>query len=190
MIAGRGVVPCECRTEKIVAAKIAALPAHFREATFANYRARDDKQLAAFTAIASNHLGSYFLWGGYGRGKTHLATAQYRKLVELGEAAMFFTMADLLAELRMAEIRLFEEYVCIVRDRAKYATRFHLFIDDIDKFKITEFKFEVLFDLVNTLYSRKLGLTITSNLSLTELMRVLDTSIVRRIDDMCQAVEV
>lgn len=103
---------------------------------------------------------------------------------------MLLTMADLLSELRRAELE--RDYVSLVMDRVHYAESFHLFIDDIDKFKVTDFKFEVLFDLIDTIYRRKLGLTVTSNYGLRELVERerLHPAVVRRIDDICVSCEI
>jgi chromosomal replication initiation ATPase DnaA len=99
-------------------------------------------------------------------------------------------MGELISELRHGEIN--PDYFSIVRHRVRYSDQFHLFVDDIDKFKGTDFKFEVLFDLFDTLYKRNLSLTVTSNYSLAELANSehLNPAIIRRIDDICQAIEV
>jgi len=67
----------------------------------------------------------------------------------------------------------------------------HLFWDDIDKLKVTDFKSEVLFDLVDSLHRHNQGLTVTGNFSMRELVERERThpAIVRRFDDMCTAVE-
>ena len=186
----KGVAECQCRRENVALAKMRAIPARFRASSLDNYEPADQMQTEAKLAVKSEPFGNFFLFGGYGRGKTHLAVAQYKIMIGADKPCMFFTMADLLAELRMAEMRLTEDSICLIRERVKYAENFHLFIDDIDKFKVTDFKFEVLFDLINTAYSRGCGLTITSNLDLAGLTHLLDPSIVRRIDDSCKAVEV
>jgi len=46
---------------------------------------------------------------------------------------------------------------------------YRLFWDDIDKLKLADFKTEVLFDLVDTLYRQKHGLTVTGNYSMRDL---------------------
>jgi hypothetical protein len=50
----------------------------------------------------------------------------------------------------------------------------------------------VLFDLVDTLYRRKHGLTVTGNHSLRDLVgrERLHPALVRRLDDMCRVLEV
>lgn len=184
-----GVVRCECLKERIRASKIAAIPAQFTNATFGNYLPVDQSQANALNAVSGEPGRSFFLYGTYRRGKTHLAVAQYRTLIEAGGNALFVSMSSLLAELRAAEVH---DQTSAVIQRVRHSDEFHLFIDDVDKFKPTEFKSEVLFDLFDTLYKRKLSLTITSNLGLEALSGVgrLDGAILRRIDDVCLPVEV
>jgi hypothetical protein len=69
---------------------------------------------------------------------------------------------------------------------------YHLFWDDVDKLKLTNFKTEVLFDLVDTLDRQKHGLTVTGNYSMHDLVERerMHPVIVRRLDDMCRVVEV
>lgn len=184
------VARCECQRRKIIVSKLVEIPERFREATFANYVPMDAAQEKALALMAGEFTGSYFLHGDYARGKTHLATAQYVKLVQIERPCLFLGMAELISELRRAEMD--PDYFCLVRHRIRYAEKFHLFVDDIDKFKVTDFKFEVLFDLFDTIYKRKLGLTVTSNYSLRQLVEreLLHPSIVRRLDDTCKAIEV
>jgi DNA replication protein DnaC len=127
--------------------------------------------------------------GPYGSGKTHLAAAIYAREVACDQPVYWASMAELLAEFRQAEMD--SEFYSAARDRARHWSACHFFIDDIDKFKVTDFKFEVLFDFFDTLYRRKLRLTVTSNLSLRQLIEMerLHPAIVRRIDDMCKVVE-
>jgi DNA replication protein DnaC len=188
---------CQCQKNKILDRKLSVIPSRYRDAHFGNYKPIDDVEGKALEKLSSDTFGSFFLYGDYGRGKTHLLIAQYRRVAKLDRPAMLFTMAELLCELRRVEFARFgtmadSEYVSLVIDRVKYSERFHLFLDDIDKFKVTEFKFEVLFDLLDTIWKRKLQLTVTSNYSLTDLIEQerLHPAIVRRIDDICQAVEV
>ena len=78
----------------------------------------------------------------------------------------------------------------LVLQRVKYEESYHLFIDDIDKFKPTEFKSEVLFGLIDTMYRRSMTLTVTSNMDIRTLVdqEKLNPGIIRRIDDMCLVV--
>lgn len=185
----RGVCPCDCRRQKILRVRLQDIPERFRDVTFQGFIPRSVPQQEIRDRIWNDFTGSYFICGDYGCGKTHLATAQYIRLLQIERSAMFFTMAELLGELHRSALD--SDYFCTVRHRARSAEKFHLFIDDIDKFKVTDFKHEVLFDLMDTIYKRKLGLTITSNYTLSELATAgsVHPSIVRRIDDICAVVQ-
>lgn len=184
-----GVQQCTCLKQRIRESRIAALPIRFRNTTFANYVPIDTAEELALEGVKKHSGGSLFLWGDYGRGKTHLAAAQYRALVEAGQSCLFRSMGELIAELRAADVR---DETSIVLQRVRYSDSFHLFIDDIDKFKQTDFKQEVLFDLFDTLYRRKLSVTITSNFNLAGLIEFerIHPAVIRRIDEMCHVVNV
>lgn len=189
-VAGSGATRCECQKRKAAVEKLRKIPERFRQASFANYIPTDGRQDSALSKISGDFTKSYFIFGDYARGKTHLATAQYVRLVQIERSCEFLSMAELIGELRRSEMD--PDYFCTVRQRVRSAEKFHLVLDDIDKFKVTDFKFEVLFDLFDTLYKRKLGLTVTSNYGLRELAQsgAVHPSIVRRIDDICEVVEV
>lgn len=181
--------PCECRQQRIREARLSALPERFRTATFGNYVPIDAIQERALNCLSDNPAGSFFLFGDYARGKTHLASAQYRALVDSGHTVAWRSMGELLEELRRAAVN--DETSTVVQ-AIRYSDVFHLFIDDIDKFKTTEFKHEVLFEVFDALYRRHLGVTVTSNYGLRFLAETerVHPAIIRRIDDMCRVVEV
>jgi len=97
---------------------------------------------------------------------------------------------ELVEELRRAEFD--GDFVSPVLASASKAAPYHLFWDDIDKLKMTDFKTEVLFDLVDSLYRQKHGLTVTGNYSMRDLVEQerMHPAIVRRLDDMCRVIEV
>lgn len=165
------------------------LPERFKAASFQNYRPVDSNQELALAAMRDSPSKSFFLWGDYARGKTHLATAQYRELVQSSQSCLWRSMGELLSELTAATVR---DETSLVVQSVRHADSFHLFIDDLDKFKSTEFKHEVLFELFDLLYRRKLGVTVTSNYGLRFLVETerVHPAIVRRIDDMCEVVRV
>ena len=130
-----GVVRCECQRLKVIAEKMAQIPKRFRGVSLGNYVPIDGQQERALDAICRAPTGSFFLFGQYARGKTHLATAQYIELVKLERPCLFLSMAELISELRKSELD--PDYFCVVRQRVRYTDPFHLFLDDIDKFKAT-----------------------------------------------------
>jgi hypothetical protein len=66
---------------------------------------------------------------------------------------------------------------------------FGLTIQDRNAYRY--FKTEVLFDLVDTLYRQKHGLTVTSNYLMRDLEESerLHPAIIRRLDDRCRVIE-
>ncbi len=184
-----GVIGCDCQKQKARTQKLAVIPKRFQDATFASYVPGDARQRSALSKVSSEITKNFFIHGQYARGKTHLAISQYRKLIEIERPCALFSMAELLQELRRAEVD--SDYFSQVRHRVRHADPFHLFIDDIDKFKVSDFKAAALFDLIDTIYKRNLGLTITSNYSIQDLGESgrVDWSVLRRIDDICEVVE-
>ena len=144
------------------------------------------------TAGVRNNLAFFHsLTGAYGNGKTHLLYAQYRELVTGGQVRCHVrTTRELVEELRRAEFD--EDFVSPVIAAASRRVPYHLFWDDIDKLKLTDFKTEVLFDLVDSLYRQKHGLTVTGNYSMRDLVEHerMHPAIVRRLDDMCKVIEI
>ena len=135
--------------------------------------------------------GSFYITGYYGSGKTHLFYAQYRELAAAGNIRCHVrTTRELVEEPKRDELE--SEFVSPVTAAVYGRAPYHLFWDDIDKLKLTEFKTEVLFELVDALYRHKHGLTVTSNLSLKQLAENerMHPAIVRRLDDMCRVIQI
>ena len=138
---------------------------------------------------------SYFFEGPYGSGKTHLLYSQYRA-VALGEEflenldlyTVFRTTHELLDEFQQHELGK-KEMRLLQALSGENASWLHLFWDDADKFKVTDFKLEMLFHLIDMIYKHNANLSITSNLNLIELQEKLSPAICRRIDDICEKVK-
>jgi DNA replication protein DnaC len=185
-----GLKRCECVKAKSIAALLAQIPERFRDSTFESYRPKNLKQEQAIALMRKNSANSFYLTGSYGSGKTHLLYAQYREKVLAGTIRCHVRRTrELIEELRRSEFDC--DFVSPVPAAASKPEPYHLFWDDIDKLKPTDFKTEVLFELVDSLYGRNHGLTVTSNYSLRDLIKHerLHPAIVRRLDDICRVVE-
>ena len=81
----------------------------------------------------------------------------------------------------------FESPVLTLIDRSPDS---HFFWDDCDKLKLTEFKYQEIFSLIDTIYRKQLGISLTSNLELGDLARSerLPQAAVSRIDRMCRVI--
>ena len=191
LLGSAGMRQCECIAEKARARSLALIPERFRDSSFESFKPRDPRQQRALSLMHGNPGGSWYLTGAYGNGKTHLLYAQYRELVTAGQVRCHVrTTRELVEELRRAEFN--EDFVSPVIAAASRRAPYHLFWDDIDKLKLSDFKTEVLFDLVDSLYRQNHGLTVTGNYSMRDLVEHerMHPAIVRRLDDMCRLVEV
>ena len=186
-----GLKRCECVKDRIRAARLAEISERFRENSFESYRPKNPKQEWALAQLREDPGGSFYLTGSYGSGKTHLLYAQYRQMVLAGKIRCHVrTTRELVEELRRAEFD--NGFVSPVITAASKPEHYHFFWDDVDKLKPTDFRTEVLFDLVDSLYRQNHGLTVTSNYSMRDLVKRerLHPAIVRRLDDMCRIAEV
>ena len=165
------------------------IPSRFRKCSYENYIPKNKRQEAALSAMKDNSTGSFLLIGAYGSGKTHLLTSQLRQYVFSATnpgVYSFKTTSELIHEIRQHEMG---EMNCIPLECVRSGRKMHLFWDDADKIKITDFKLEGLFELIDGLYRHEMKLTMTSNFGLKELQEKLSPAIVRRIDDMCTRIE-
>ncbi len=125
------------------------IPERFKNSTFESFTPRDPKQQRALSLMRKESGGSWYLTGAYRNGKTHLLYAQHRQTVVSGKVRCHVrTTRELVGELRRAEFD--EGFVSPVLAAASRPSQYHLFWDDIDKLKLTDFKTEVLFDLVDS----------------------------------------
>lgn len=97
------------------------------------------------------------LFGGSGVGKTHLATAVARQMVEFGKRVKFFSAIALVQQLQHAKLQL------QLQSALKKLDRFDLLVlDDLGYVKKSEAETSVLFELIAHRYERK-SLLITAN---------------------------
>ncbi|MGA2259998.1 MAG: AFG1/ZapE family ATPase [Acidobacteriota bacterium] len=181
----------ECFAEKARTRCLALIPERFKDSSFESFKPRNPRQERALFLMQSNPGGGWYLTGAYGNGKTHLLYAQYRDLVTAGHVRCHVrTTRVLVEELRRAEFD--DDFVSPVIAAASRREPYHLFWDDLDKLKLTDFKTEVLFDLVDSLYHQNHGLTVTGNYSMRDLVERdrMHPAIVHRLDDMCRVVEI
>jgi DNA replication protein DnaC len=164
------------------------IPKRFLYSEFENYNPVDATQAQAKAVMQSRPAGSYYLHGDYSRGKTHLLYAQYRALITTGRRCLVRTTKEILDELMQAEID--RDKGSALLNALSSSCQIHVFWDDCDKLKPTDFKEEALFNLIDTIYRGAHSLTMTSNCDLVELQKKLTPAMVRRIDDICTVVRV
>jgi DNA replication protein DnaC len=163
------------------------IPKRFHLSTLENYRPIDDQQRNAKKAIQDNISGSFYLCGTYGRGKTHLLFSQYRRLVCAGARCVVKIGRDITRELTSAEIDGRPSAILLA---ANSTFPIHFFWDDVDKIKPSEFREEILFDLIDTLYRQQHAITMSSNVDLAGLEGILSAAMIRRLDEVCQVIQI
>lgn len=146
---------------------------------------------------------SYFIYGGVGTGKTHLAAALIRGYLEKrpvkkikfqdGQRTIqaplvprIVSVPDLLMEIRQVFSGRSEKTEGgLIKDYGEYRT---LFLDDIGVEKATEWALQTLYTIVDNRYREMRQTIITSNLDLNALASRVGDRIVSRITGMCKIV--
>ena len=131
-----------------------------------------------------------YLWGKRGNGKT-IAVQYY--LAKMGQRpknegyytyGKYITMSNLLMELYAGD---FSEKVKIVK---KYSEKyFMLVIDEIDKITLTDYKEEMIFNILDNRISNMMYTIISANKSIGELKDQLGINIISRILDNAVVIE-
>ena len=127
------------------------------------------------------------LCGSYGTGKTHLATATAREVMErYGMTVWFSTFAGMLQELKgtYGNSREFNETL------QKYRIVDLLVIDDLGKENLTPWASEMLFTIIDERYRNMKAVIITTNLMPKELSQHIDEAIMSRLAEMCTFIKV
>lgn len=181
-----GMIRCQCLIEKINKNRFNMLLKKSNieddlHMTFDNFKPRNRKQNLAYMKMSEG--GTFYVFGPYGTGKTHLSTAIVIKKLKAGIPA-----AKISIPAYLKEIRKFKEEQIDIEKMAMEIP--YLVLDDLGKEKITDWVQERFFDLVDKRYrgfkSFKLQTTATSQVSLKNLR--LDGAIVDRITGMCEEI--
>jgi DNA replication protein DnaC len=101
--------------------------------------------------------GNCLLFGPSGVGKTHVASALSRAMLELGKRVKFFPATALVQILQQAKLQLQLQPMLVKLDRFDL-----IVIDDLGYVKKTEAETSVLFELISHRYERR-SLLVTAN---------------------------
>lgn len=164
------VSPCACLLRKrqdAFAQRV--IPARFRGGRVSNLQPSAkatisiDRQLKVITMIQQDPLGGYAFLGPTGVGKSHLLYTLANEAIYQGKHVIAATCADIVKSARDAEFN--KEQPAIIDGLDKYAQA-SVFIDEMDKIKLSEYTQLLLFNLVNKAYDNPniITLSITSNL--------------------------
>lgn len=121
------------------------------------------------------------LCGKYGTGKTHLAVATARAIVDKGYSVWFATFAQMLQDLKAG----FSSGL-VTDEMSKYETVDLLIIDDLGKEKLSEWASEILYSVIDARYRDLKATVITTNMMPNELGKRIDGAIMSRLAEMTE----
>ena len=209
-----GAVPrakrCSCQqmvnSDKVFSS--AKIPIRYQSCEFENYlplHASQSRAKKILTDYASDfpaldddffHEPSLLFTGGAGRGKTHLAVAVLKSLLQKGVPCLFVDFHELLSEIRnsydpLAQTSEFQ----ILRPILNVEV---LLLDDLGSQRMSEWVQDTVFNIINLRYSQKKVLIATTNLRMEPdkdsrfetLQDRLGYPVVSRLYEMCTTIEI
>lgn len=124
---------------------------------------------------------SLLLSGKPGRGKTTLGFAVFNNILKNGTPALYVSyreMITLLKQIRTDETKFNKEF-------SKYSRAKVLFLDDLFKGEVTKADKDIMYELINYRYLKRLPMIISTEKTQDELLDI-DEALGSRIIEMCK----
>lgn len=183
---------CECQREAQKAYILSLMPPLYAKADLGDlspWLHKHPKQQTIITGIKKNPFDSYFFMGDSGVGKTYIAWAIWKNAALTGRRAVATTMAELSVQFRDLEIHKEAQRPKILpQDLAQTHTQYTVFLDEIEKMRVSPFSIEKLFELIKNAVDFGHQLVITSNMTeeglrkhFGQLDEVWGSAIIRRL---------
>jgi len=163
----------------------AGVGAIYRKATMSDFQRLPlaAKDFMDGTAIKNG----LYLCGPGGTGKTHLAVAITRCLIENLKNPLFVSVPELLLGIRACFID--RSGISEKETINKYADAHVLILDDLGAEKTTDYVLQVFYIILDRRYRENRVTIITSNLEIKDLAKKLNSRIASRIAGLCEVVE-
>lgn len=179
------------------------IPDRYRLASFGEMPSEPDMQLALWSETIQEQSNGWYIFGGVGYGKTHLAFAMLRHAIESGALIVGRNNLDINRMRRLGAAWIYTpDWVEMQRpghddpasaeELSRVKVAYLLLIDDILPKQITNptpFYVERVNSLINDRCNRCLPTIITSNYDLSEIGKRLGHPIMSRIREMCELFE-
>jgi DNA replication protein DnaC len=174
-IDGHGVKECQCRVQTRIARRLERIAPeyeclHLEEIT--PDLNRHPQQALAWKTVRENPDGCYLICGRSGAGKTTILQALYARAVLLDRPAVAVSLANLIGDYRRAELAKYEdEYVPLITPTSLATRRDRWFVglDDFHIGRPTRFAGEMIYRLLDNIYSYRHQLVVTSQVDKEKL---------------------
>ena len=194
-----GAVLCDCRRTKGPRyLEQAEIPPRYTECSFQSYKPKHDSQTRAlmYASTLANQYpvekGLLFL-GSVGTGKTHLATSALKSIVLRDNQGLFVEFGSLLKKIQQSYDSNTKTTEWSVLSRV--TTCPVLVLDELGASRPTDWARDILYQVVNVRYNRKLLTLMTSNfldkppVGVESLEERIGAPLRSRIHEMCKTVE-
>lgn len=193
---------CDCRVARNQEELLKQMPPRYRDFTLKTLKPRDERQRSLHNAMRKQPTASYLLMGSSGVGKTTMAAALFHHMTELVAAKYITHPYPPLWWVSMSQLQdSFRRHAIGAGPEPPYSPSNllrlhdagivpHLFIDECDKSRSTEFALQSFADVITTmegLIHRQL--VITSNMDDAALADFFGSHIARRLVEMAPAWE-
>jgi DNA replication protein DnaC len=194
LITPQGIFDCQCKTRAFQYYRLrdARIPPMYVKKTLDSFQVRTADQKKIYNA-AKTFLDTYetdphglIFMGGCGTGKTHMAVALLRELIQKGNTGLFYNVITLLDELRAT----FDEGSSLSQwpILEKIQETDILVLDDLGAEKTSGWVNDRLYAIINHRYENKKPIIVTTNREITELKDQVGNRIYSRLMEMCRTI--
>ncbi|HNY26974.1 MAG TPA: ATP-binding protein [Candidatus Sumerlaeota bacterium] len=172
----------------------ARIPVRFQSKSFESYKTERHAKRKLVLQAAEAFVSSFnfnagpprglLIEGVVGCGKTHIAIAILREVIQKGYTGLYYNMVDLLSDIRSTYGDATEASESDLLEEVNAPDL--LVLDDLGAEKTSEWVNDRLYLIVNRRYESGKPVVVTTNLSLDELIRKVGERTVSRLCEICE----
>lgn len=178
VLSPKGAKRCGCIIEKAICAQ---LPPRYHKARMCDFSRKLEEALLNLIKTRGDGL---FVQGPVGSGKTHLAAAILRAVLEAGGSAKFLRASDMYAKVRAtygAKNDIAVDYETEISLMASYVSTALLILDDLAAGSLSDHERRIALEVIDRRMNDGRSTIITSNWSREEIGAKMDERIASRL---------